>query len=119
MKLVGLYVYKWNEERSIELCKFVDLSMLWFYQRGIAKDHVNFNSRTISSRIKPGFRATVALEENLGNCFCWTTQDGISVTCITDMEYPEKAAMTLLTKIILDFREKFKNSGILESASVD
>jgi synaptobrevin homolog YKT6 len=27
--------------------------------------------------------------------------------------------MTLLTKLIMDFREKYKNSGILESATTD
>jgi hypothetical protein len=41
----------------------------------------------------------------MGQCFCWTTQDGLAATAITDMEYPEKAAMILLTKLIMEFKE--------------
>lgn len=91
--------------------------MLYFYQRGTAKDIISFNSRTIAGRIEPGFRASVTLEENIGQCFCWTTQDGLSATAITDMEYPEKAAMMLLTKLIMDFREKHKDA--IASATKD
>lgn len=31
MKLIALYIYKWDKERPIELCKQQDLSMLYFY----------------------------------------------------------------------------------------
>jgi len=44
----------------------------------------------------------------MGQCFCWTTQDGLAATAICDMEYPEKAAMLLLTKLIMEFRETIK-----------
>ena len=44
----------------------------------------------------------------MGQCFCYTTTDGFACTAITDMEYPEKAAMLLLTKMILEFKENVK-----------
>jgi hypothetical protein len=44
----------------------------------------------------------------MGQCFCWTTQDGLAATAITDMEYPEKAAMLLLTKMIMEFKDTVK-----------
>jgi hypothetical protein len=38
----------------------------------------------IAGRIPPGNKACVALENNVGNCYCWTTKDGLSATAITD-----------------------------------
>ena len=107
MRLIALHIFKWNEEEPTMLCSEMDLSMLWFYQKGIAKDHINFNSRTIASRIPPGSKASVNLEDNVGVCYCWTTKDKISATAITDNEYPEKAAFILLNNLLMDFREYF------------
>ena len=46
--------------------------------------------------------------------------DGLSATVITDNEYPEKAAYTLLNNIILDFREYFADDpSIYENATTD
>ena len=98
----------------------MDLSMLWFYQKGMAKEHINFNSRMIASRIPPGNKASVTLENNIGLCYCYTTKDNISATCITDAEYPEKAAFILLNNIIMDFRETFSsNPEVYENAPTD
>jgi synaptobrevin family protein YKT6 len=107
MKLIALHVFKWQEEEPILLCSEMDLSMLWFYQKGMAKDHINFNSRMIAGRIPPGNKASVTLENNIGICYCHTTKDNISATAITDGEYPEKAAFILLNNLLMDFRETF------------
>lgn len=48
MKLVALHIYKWQEENSLLLASAIDTSMLYWYQRGMAKEHINFNSRLIS-----------------------------------------------------------------------
>ena len=109
MKLIAIHIFRWNEDEPALLCSEMDLSMLWFYQKGMAKEHINFNSRTIASRIPPGNKASVSLENNVGVCYCWTTKDGISATAITDNEYPEKAAFIMLNNLIMDFRETFAN----------
>jgi synaptobrevin family protein YKT6 len=109
MKLIAIHIFRWNEEEPALLCSEMDLSMLWFYQKGMAKEHINFNSRTIASRIPPGNKASVALENNVGVCYCWTTKDGISATAMTDNDYPEKAAFIMLNNLIMDFRETFAN----------
>jgi len=62
MKLVAIHIYKWQEENSLLMASHMDISMLWFYQRGMAKEHINFNSRLISGRIPPGNKASTALE---------------------------------------------------------
>ena len=120
MKLIALHIFRWSEEEPVMLSSDMDLSQMWFYQKGIAKDHINFNSRTIASRIPPGNKASVSLENNVGMCFCWTTKDGISATAITDNEYPEKAAFILLNNLIMDFREYFaSNPAAYENATND
>ena len=65
----------------------------------MAKQHINFNARTIAERIPPGNKASVTLENNVGICYCWTTKDGLTATAITDSEYPERAAFILLNNI--------------------
>ena len=109
MKLIALHIFRWAEEDPVLLCSEMDLSMLYFYQKGMAKEHINFNARMIASRIPPGNKASVSLENNAGVCYCWTTKDGLSATAVTDNEYPERAAFILLNNIIMDFRESFSN----------
>ena len=120
MKLIALHIFKWSEEDPVLLCSELELSQLWFYQKGMAKEHINFNSRTIASRIPPGNKASVNLENNVGVCYCYTTKDGLTATAITDNEYPEKAAFILLNNLLMDFRETFAaNSRLYEEATHD
>ena len=85
----------------------------------MAKQHIHFNARTIAERIPPGNKAQVALENNIGNCYCWTTKDGLSATAITDNEYPERAAFILLNQLIMDFRENFPDLGAFDAVKTD
>ena len=86
----------------------------------MAKEHINFNSRTSASRIPPGNKASVNLENNVGVCYCYTTKDGLSATAITDNEYPEKAAFILLNNLLMDFRETFAaNPKLYEEPAAD
>ena len=105
MKLVALHIYKWKAEDAKLFCSHMDLTELWFYQRGIAKDLINFNSRTIAGRIPAGSKASITLENDVGKCHCWVSLDGIAATAMTDNEYDERAAATLLNKLIMAFRE--------------
>ena len=73
----------------------------------------------IAGRIPPGNKAVVALEKNIGNCYCWTTKDGLSATAITDLEYPERAAFILLNTLIMDFRENFPDPAMYENYTTD
>ena len=87
---------------------------MWFYQRGIAKDLINFNSRTIAGRIPKGNKASITLENNIGKCHCWVTLDGIAATAMTDNEYDERAAYTCLNKLIMEFRDTFGPTGLFD-----
>jgi hypothetical protein len=111
MKLISIHIFKWHEEKPIMLCNAMELSMLRFYQKGQAKDTLNYNSRMICSKIPPGNKAAVVIEEGISVCYCYTGKDGLAVTCVTDGEYPERAAFLLLAKIMMDFREKYEEGS--------
>ena len=66
MKLIALHLYKWKPADAKLFCGEMMLNDLWFYQRGIAKDLINFNSRTIAGRIPLGNKASIALENDVG-----------------------------------------------------
>jgi len=89
------------------MCTECDLSMLYFFQRGMAKEHVNFNARLISSRTPPQNKQTIVLEEGIGVCYSWTAGDGLSATAVCDKDYPERAAFIMLNKLMMEFREEF------------
>ena len=71
-------------------------------------------------RIPPGSKSACSLENDAAKCYCYTTADGISATCITDNEYQEKAAFILLSNVILDFRDFFSaDPSVYEDAVTD
>ena len=36
-----------------------------------------------------GSKQSVTLEDDVGKCHCWVTSEGLSVSVVTDMDYPE------------------------------
>ena len=114
MRLVAIHIYKWINEAPALLCYEMNLDMLWFYQRGVAKEHIMFNTRLIAGRTPPGTKQSISLED-VGVCHCWTTTDGITATVVSDNEYPDKAAFIMMNKVLMEFREQFASSGVLET----
>lgn len=73
MRLLALHIYKWKPEDAKMFCSEMNLNDLWFYQRGMARELIHFNSRTIAGRIPLGNKASISLENNVGKCHCWVT----------------------------------------------
>lgn len=124
MRLIALHIFKWRqndagEGESTLLANEMDLSMLYFFQRGMAKEHVNFNARLISSRTPTNNKQAIVLEEGIGVCYCWTAGDGLSATAVCDKEYPERAAFILLNKIMMEFRETFGDNQLVDTSRKD
>ena len=120
VRLISLHVYKYNDEDSKLLAKAMDLSICRFYERGVAKQMINFNSRLVSGRIPPGNRSVVALENNAAKCYCYCTNDGISATAITDNDYPEQSAYIMLNSLVMEFRDNYASDpSVYEDAMMD
>jgi synaptobrevin family protein YKT6 len=116
MRLVSIHIYKQDKEACTLLCSEMDLNMLWFYQRGMAREHITFATRLVAGRCAPGTKASISLEDNMGMCYCWTTTDGITATVCCDHEYPERAAFIMLNKLMMEFRDKFQGTGVIEGS---
>ena len=109
MKLVSIHIFRWRKKDPVLLWEACQLDGLWFFQKKTATEHIRFNSRLISQDTEAGVKQSVTLEGDIGVCHCWTTSDGVSVTAITDVEYPESSAFYMLGQIILDFMSTFEN----------
>eukprot|EP00826_Nyctotherus_ovalis_P022792 TRINITY_DN175_c0_g1_i5.p2 TRINITY_DN175_c0_g1~~TRINITY_DN175_c0_g1_i5.p2 ORF type:complete len:203 (-),score=70.98 TRINITY_DN175_c0_g1_i5:80-688(-) len=119
MRLIALHVYKWNETEAVLLAAAYELNMLWFYQRSVARDHVLHNSRLVATRMKPGQRGCIDLEEGKAKCYALCTPDKLCVTAVTDTEYPERAAFGVLYELSLDFIKTFKGNPAVISPKDD
>jgi len=107
MRLVSIHMFRWIGEAPVMLCQEMDLNMLWFYQRGMAREHITFQTRYAAGKCNPGTKMSLSMEQDLGMLYCWTTTDNISCAVVCDKEYPEKAAFIMLNKLIMEFREQF------------
>lgn len=115
--MLALSIYKWSEERPIELSVNYELSQFSFFHKGGVKEHIKFHSRTIVQRTPVGRRQSVEFEQNLGNCHVWTHPQGISVAVLADQEYPMRVAFTMMSEIIRKFLED--NAGKWEGVTAD
>jgi len=109
MKLLSLIVYRWNEDKAIQLSAHLDLSHFNFFQRGTIKEHVVFHSRLVCSRTPLGTRQTVEFQQNLGRCYVFVHASGLAAAVLTDQEYPMRVAFSLISQVLRDFQEKFGN----------
>ena len=109
MRIVSIHMFKWQEKDPILLCSQQEINDLWFFQRKTAGEHILFSARLIAQETELGKKQSVVLENKIGNCHCWTTSDGLSVTVITDMEYPEESAFNMIGQIIIDFMNTFED----------
>jgi hypothetical protein len=62
MRLVSIHLFRWINEAPVMLCYEMDLNMLWFYQRGMAKEHIIFQSRYGAGKTMPGTKMSLSME---------------------------------------------------------
>ena len=90
MKLISLHIFKYQKGDSILLSSAVDLSHSGVLNQNTV-ENITKISRSVSGCVKPSGTApntSYDLEEGNGNVHCLTFVDKISVTAITDKEYP-------------------------------
>jgi synaptobrevin family protein YKT6 len=111
MRIVSIHIFKWKKKDPVLLCEETQLEGLWFFQKKTAGEHIRFSSRLIAQDTELGMKQGVKLDGDVGMCYCWTTSEGLSVTTITDMEYPESSAFNMLGQIIIDFMSTFEEDS--------
>ena len=111
MKIVSIHIFRWRKKDPVLLAEEMQLDGLWFFQKKTASEHIRFNSRLICQDTELGMKQRIKLENDIGVCYCWTTSEGLSVTTITDLEYPEESAFSMLGQILIDFMATFENDA--------
>lgn len=101
MKLFHLSVLYKTPGKSICLSQSSDVSSFGFFQRGTVAEFMDFTSGVLVERAVTGSRSCVKQEQY--NCFVFVRHDKLSGVLVTDMEYPQRVAFTLLLKILEEF----------------
>jgi len=97
MKLYSACLFKWIDGGNpILVAASYELSNLSFWQKGSAKEVFLFISREVTKRSKIGERNSILHKEHL--CHCYVQSDGLACAIVTDEEYPQRVAFSLLLK---------------------
>ncbi|CAL1291444.1 unnamed protein product [Larinioides sclopetarius] len=101
VKLYHVGVLYKNQSKAVCLCAASDLSSFGFFQRNSIKEFMNFTSQILVERCQPGSRMSVKEEAYM--CHIFVKADNLAAALISDQEYPQRVAHTLLNKILQEF----------------
>ncbi|GAB6024927.1 palmitoyltransferase [Chamberlinius hualienensis] len=108
VKLVALGILYKNPSKVVTLKTALDLSSFGYFQRTSIQQFMVFTSELIVERTHPGSRSS--FEEKDYNCHVYVRADNLAGVAISDQEYPNRVAHTLITKILDDFTAKVPQS---------
>jgi len=110
MKLIWLQIFFVPKENAYSLCNAEDLSGFSFWQRSTVREHLIFASRISAARCPEGSRLTVSLKEVPFNCHVFRRTNGLTGIAMTDNEYPERVAHSLISKFLNEFEKSVKGN---------
>jgi len=109
MKLYSIMICKWQEGKTpIIISNAVDLSAFSIFTRGTAQEVLFFVNREVVQRCRLGSRESILHQGHL--CHALIRSDGISCSVISDEEYPQRVAFTLINKAL----DAFAKAGVPE-----
>jgi len=99
MKLYSIMVCKWQDGKPpIILSYALDLSTFSIFTRGTAQEVLFFVNREVIQRCRLGSRESILHQGHL--CHAQIRSDNLACSIITDEEYPQRVAFTLISKAI-------------------
>lgn len=102
MKLQYLSILKTDGKgNAVELASAKELSSFPFLQRGKIEEFMKFASITVAGRTSAGQRQSV--EEGQSVTYVYARQEGIAGVAITDKEYPQRVAFSVVQKALDDY----------------
>jgi synaptobrevin family protein YKT6 len=108
----SLYRYTGVDTSPLLLCSTSDLTSFGYFSRGTIAEHLRFAGRTVVGRTKPGSRQTVGLKDNPFVVHSYVRHDNLAGCIISDEDYPQRVAFTLLNKFMMDYESEAKSNGI-------
>mmetsp|Transcript_6378 Transcript_6378/g.11106 ORF Transcript_6378/g.11106 Transcript_6378/m.11106 type:complete len:200 (-) Transcript_6378:24-623(-) len=100
MRILSIHLYKWQAEAPVLFGAAHELGFVGYFQRKVVRDLINFSSRTVVARSRPGDRTAVHLEQDAGICYVAVHPNNLAVTVIADQEYPQRVAFTVIAEIM-------------------
>ena len=95
-KLFALLILYKGENSAHILKAAYDLASFGYFQRSSIQEFISFTSKILSERTTIGERHSV--EEGEYMCHAYVRSDSLVGLCVSDQEYPNLVAHTLLTK---------------------
>ncbi|KAM7541146.1 hypothetical protein Aperf_G00000029041 [Anoplocephala perfoliata] len=105
MKLFSLQVLYKTDSKPTLFQGAYELSSFGFYQRGSVRQFLDFTAKLVCERTAVCSRAAVQEQEYF--CHIYVRNDNLCAVAISDQEYPQRVAQTLLTKILEDFTAEY------------
>ncbi|XP_074595940.1 YKT6 v-SNARE homolog [Brevipalpus obovatus] len=101
VKLYSIAVLNKTGSNPIILKSCSDLSSFGYFQKKSVGEFMHFTAKMIVERSERGSRASIKEQEYL--CHAYVRADNLSAVIISDRDYPNRVAHTLLSKILDDF----------------
>jgi len=102
MKLYALIVYsKTDDNKVLTLRAAFDLKSFSFYQRSSVQEFMLFTGKIVAERSAQPSRSSVKEQDYM--CHCNVRTDGLAAVLVSDTEYPQRVAFTMLSKVCEDF----------------
>lgn len=106
MRLYSLTIlYKGVDGRVRKLSGASDLQSFGYFQRSSVQEFMDFTSKILVERTNVAQRASVREQEYM--CHVYVRSDSLAGVLISDHEYPQRVAFTLLNKVLDDFCSKY------------
>ncbi|VDK84286.1 unnamed protein product [Dibothriocephalus latus] len=99
MKLYSLQVLYKQDNQVKQLQGVEDLSSFSFFQRGSLLEFLNFTAKLVCERTNVCERTIVQEQDYF--CHVYVRHDNLCGILFSDLEYPQRVAQTLLTKVFL------------------
>ncbi|CAG8592399.1 165_t:CDS:2, partial [Paraglomus occultum] len=115
MKLYSITVFSNVSTELKLLAGEYELSSFGYFQRSSVQEFMTFFSKTVAERTKPGQRQSVEESSThltdfneVGYVFyAYSIPQGLAGIIITDAEYPQRVAFSLLNKVMEEFLVRF------------
>lgn len=103
MHIIGISILRFDGSlpEPIFLATATDLSKFGFFERSTAAQFVKFISRTVLKRTPKGKRQSVVHEGNTVRSHL--RADGLGAVMVSDGEYPERVAFSVLSNLLEEF----------------
>lgn len=102
VKLFALSVlYKGPSNKVVSLASAYDLSSFGYFQRNSVQEFMLFTSQIVVERSQAATRSSIREQEY--TCHVFVRADQLAGVLISDQEYPNRVAHTLLSKVLDEF----------------